>query len=96
MSAAAAADLKGTVKAVKAALDAGKSADAITLATPLIAGSALETAAQKDAKQRPLAYTLLAFSGLANLQQKQLEPAEACFKRATLIQEDQYPAWKVC
>jgi len=88
-------DLKSTVKAVKAALDGGKPAEAVTLATPLLAGSSLETTAAADGKQKPMAYTLCAFAGLAHLQQKQMDTAEACFKRATQIQADQYPAWKV-
>jgi tetratricopeptide (TPR) repeat protein len=97
MSSAAAPDLKAAVKAVQTALGAGKPAEAVSVATPLLsAAGALEAAVEKDVsgKQRAQAYTLCAFAGLAHAQLRQTEQAETCYLRATRIQEDQFPAWK--
>lgn len=85
------------MKAVQTALGAGKPAEAVSVATPLLAAAgALEAAVEKDVsgKQRAQAYTLCAFAGLAHAQLRQTEQAETCYLRATRIQEDQFPAWK--
>jgi len=95
-------DIKAAVKAAKAALDAGRPAEAAAAAKPLLAkAGALEAMVEQDAsgKQRTMAYTLCAFAGLALAQLRQQEPqageeAESAYLRATRLQPEQFPAWK--
>jgi hypothetical protein len=88
-------DLKSSVKSIQGWLASQKPAEAIILAIPLLKDDALEIQAAKDGKQKPLAYNLCAFAGLAYAQTKAWEQAEATFLRATAFDDTQFPAWKV-
>src|SRR5689334_1012305 len=82
-AAAAPVDLKAAVKSIQGFLATQKPAEAIAPAAPLLKGDALEVQAAKDGKQKPLAYNLCAFAGLAYAQTKAWSEAEATFLRAT-------------
>lgn len=101
VTAAVAVDLKALAKTMKASMDTAAFGDALAAfsASALAASHATLTAAieaaHRDAKRQAIMYTVLAFAGLCAAQTKQWSKAEDMYRKATGLQEDQFPAWKV-
>lgn len=100
-AAAVAADLKSLVKSLKASMDSGSFSDALAAfeqspvgCSPAALAASIE-AAHRDPKRQTTLYTLLAFAGLSAAHTKQISKAEDLYRKATGLQEEQFPAWKV-